>query len=114
MARVKPLATIQSMSGKVCIHSDMYFRTNKVTGKTFTAKLCNPYDGGSSEPQTLNRGRFTKVTAAVRTRLSEMTVSERKAFEAEYKAQHKIGSLFGYATHKWNDEYDANGDIIGD
>jgi hypothetical protein len=92
----------------------MYFRTNKVTGQTFTAKLCYPYTGPASEQQGFARDRFAKVTAAVRTRLSELSVNDKKALVAEYKSQHKIGSLFGYAMHKWDNEYDQSGDLIGD
>ena len=114
MAKIKPLATIESMSGRVCVHSDMYFRTNKVTGKTFTGKLCNPYKGPATEPQSQNRTRFGAVSAAIRQRIADLTVQDRKALEAEYKSQHKIGSLFGYAMHKWNDEYDEHGALIGD
>ncbi len=100
------------MSGKVCIHSDMYFRTNKITGKTFTGKLCNPSTKAPSADQISVRNRFDKVQAAVRTRLE--TPATKAQMEAEFKAQTKIGTLFGYAFHKWNSEYDANGDLIGD
>ena len=30
------------MSKKVCMHSDVYFRTNRQTGKVTTGKLCYP------------------------------------------------------------------------
>ena len=39
MAEIKPMALIESMRKKVCMHSDVYFRTNKQTGKTFTGNL---------------------------------------------------------------------------
>ena len=39
MALIKPMALIESMRKKVCMHSDVYFRTNKQTGKTYTGKL---------------------------------------------------------------------------
>ena len=110
MAKIKPLATIESMSGKVCIHSDMYFRTNKITGKTFTGKLCNPSTKEPSADQIAVRNRFDKVQAAVRTRLE--TPATKAQIMAEWKSQTKIGTLFGYAFHKWNSEYDANGDLI--
>lgn len=110
MAKIKPLATIASMSGKVCIHSDMYFRTNKITGKTFTGKLCNPSTKAPSSDQISVRNRFDKVQAAVRTRLE--TPATKAQMEAEFKAQTKIGTLFGYCFHKWNSEYDENGDLI--
>jgi len=112
MAKIKPLATIENMSGKVCTHSDVYFRTNKQTGKVSTGKLCNPSTKAPSADQIAVRNRFDKVQAAVRTRLE--TPATKAQMEAEFKAQHKIGSLFGYAMHKWNDEYDENGDLRQD
>ena len=110
MARIKPLATIESMSGKVCMHSDVYFRTNKQTSKTFTGKLCNPYKGDASAGQTAVRARFAKVTAAVRARLA--VPATLAAIKEEFKSQTAIGSVFGYAMKKWNSEYDQNGDLI--
>ena len=112
MARIKPMALIESMSNKVCMHSDVYFRTNKQTGVTYSGKLCNPSDAEPSAAQVKAKSRFAKVAAAIRTILSDPT--EKAKLKAEYKSQTKIGSLFGYAMHKLNDNYDANGDLIGD
>ena len=112
MAEIKPMALIESMRKKVCMHSDVYFRTNKQTGKTTTGKLCNPSEKPDSVNQTAAKARFAKVVAAVRTVLADPT--EKAKLQAEYKAQTKIGSLFGYAMHKLNGNYDANGDLIGD
>ena len=113
MAKIKPMALIESMSNKVCEHSDVYFRTNKKTGKVYTGKLCNPSTKEPSVNQTAARARFAKVQAAVRAILAGS--SEQKiALVSAYKAQNKIGSLFGYAMHKLNGQYDANGDPIGD
>ena len=111
MAEIKPMALIESMRKKVCMHSDVYFRTNKQTGKTTTGKLCNPSDVEPSAAQIAAKARFAKVVAAVRTVLSDPT--EKAKLKAEYKSQTKIGSLFGYAMHKLNTDYDANGDKIG-
>ena len=110
MAEIKPMALIESMKKKVCEHSDVYFRTNKQTGKVTTGKLCNPSTKAPSVAQTAAKARFAKVAAAVRTILEDAT--QKAALEAEYKAQHKYGSLFGYAMHKLNGNYDANGDVI--
>ena len=110
MASIKPMALIESMSKKVCMHSDVYFRTNKQTGKVFTGKLCNPSDKAPSAAQTAAKARFAKVVAAVRTILTDPT--EKATLLAEYKSQTKIGSLFGYAMHKLNPNYDENGDLI--
>ena len=112
MALIKPMALIESMKKKVCMHSDVYFRTNKQTGKTFTGKLCNPSTKEPSAAQIKAKERFAKVSAAVRTVLENPT--EKAKLEAEYKSQTKIGSLFGYAMHKLNADYDAEGNKIGE
>ena len=110
MAEIKPMALIESMKKKVCEHSDVYFRTNKQTGKVTTGKLCYPSTKEPSAAQTKAKERFAKVVAAVRTVLADPT--EKAKLEAEYKAQTKIGSLFGYAMKKLNGNYDENGDLI--
>jgi len=110
MAEIKPMALIESMRKKVCEHSDVYFRTNKQTGKTTTGKLCYPSSKAPTVNQTKAKARFAKVQAAVRTILSDPT--EKAKLQAEFKAQHTYGSLFGYAMHKLNGNYDQNGDLI--
>ena len=105
------MALIESMRKKVCEHSDVYFRVNKQTGKVTTGKLCNPSTKAPSAAQTAAKNRFAKVVAAVRTILADPT--EKATLQAEYKAQHTYGSLFGYAMHKLNGNYDENGDLIG-
>ena len=110
MAEIKPMALIESMKKKVCGHSDVYFRTNKQTGKVTTGKLCNPSDKQPSEAQLKVRNRFKKVAAAIREILADP--EQKSKLEAEYNAQNKYGSLFGYAMHKLNGNYDENGDPI--
>lgn len=110
MAKITPMDLIKSMTSKVCMHSDVYFRTNRQTGKTTTGKLCNPSDKAPSAQQIAVRERFAKVTAAIRLVLADPT--EKAKLEAEFKSQTKYGSLFGYAMHKLNGNYDANGDLI--
>ena len=112
MAKIKPMALIESMSNKVCEHSDVYFRTNKKTGKVTTGKLCNPSTKDPSAAQSAAKARFAKVSAAVRAILAG-TSEQKTELVAGYEKQNKIGSLFGYAMHKLNDQYDANGDLIG-
>ena len=58
------MALIESMSKKVCMHSDVYFRTNKQTGATYTGKLCNPSDKAPSAAQIAAKARFAKVGMA--------------------------------------------------
>ena len=112
MAKIKPMALIESMSKKVCMHSDVYFRTNKQTGVTYSGKLCNPSTEEPSAAQIAAKARFAKVVAAVRAILADPT--EKAKLKAEFKNQTKIGSLFGYAMKKLNGNYDENGDLIGD
>ena len=113
MAEIKPIALIESRKKKVCEHSDVYFRTNKQTGKVTTGKLCNPSTKEPSAAQTAAKARFAKVSAAVRAILAGSS-EQKTQLVAEYNAQNKIGSLFGYAMHKLNGNYDPNGDLIGD
>ncbi|MGN0226929.1 MAG: hypothetical protein ACI4AI_02550 [Paludibacteraceae bacterium] len=110
MALIKPMALIESMRKKVCMHSDVYFRTNKQTGATYTGKLCNPSTKAPSAAQIKAKERFAKVVAAVRAILADPT--EKAKLLAEYKCQTRYGSLFGYAMHKLNGNYDENGDKI--
>ena len=112
MAEIKPMALIESMKKKVCMHSDVYFRTNKQTGVVTTGKVCYPSTKEPSAAQIAAKARFAKVQAAVRTILDDPT--EKAQLQAEFKAQHVYGSLFGYAMHKLNGNYDANGDKIGE
>ena len=116
MAQIKPMALVESMSKKVCMHSDVYFRTNKQTGAVYTGKLCNPFTGEPTANQVTAKTRFAKVSAAIRARLavpaSGTPTEEQVAIRKAYEAHHKVGSLFGFAFKKWNDEYDANGDLI--
>ena len=113
MSEIKPMALIESMRKKVCEHSDVYFRTNKRTGKVYTGKLCNPSTKEPSENQVKAKARFTKVQAAVRAILAGSS-EQKTQLVAEYNAQNKIGSLFGYAMHKLNSNYDSAGDLIGE
>lgn len=108
MSRIRPIAIIQSMSGKVCEHSDMYFRTNKQTQKVCTGKICNPSDAAPTEAQVRVMNRFAKVAAAVDQLLNEP--SEREKWNKAYVAQHKYGSLKGYVFAKINSQYDEEGE----
>lgn len=108
MAFIKPMALIESMKKKVCMHSDVYFRTNKQTGATYTGKLCYPSTKAPSAAQIAAKARFAKVVTAIRAILADPT--EKAKLLAEYKSQTRYGSLFGYAMHKLNGNYDENGD----
>ena len=110
MALIRPMELIKSMSKKVCMHSDVYFRTNRQTEVTYSGKVCNPSTKEPSAAQIKAKARFAKVVTAVRTILADPT--EKATLKAEFKAQHTYGSLFGYAMHMLICNYDENGDLI--
>ena len=72
MAEIKPMALIESMKKKVCEHSDVYFRTNKQTGKVT-----------NSERQA--RGRFGTVARTVNERMHDLSriTADQQAFLAQ-------------------------------
>ena len=110
MSKIKPISIIRSMSGKVCEHSDMYFRTNKQTEQVCTGKICYPSDAALSEAQLRVQERFAKISAAIDQLLSDP--AEREKWLKKYLRQHKIGTLKGYVFAKTNRLYDENGEKI--
>ena len=110
MAKIKPIDTVKSMSGKVCEHSDIYFRTNKQTDKVVTGKLCNPSDADPSEAQLRVQNRFAKLADAARAILADP--EQRTKYETAYRKQRRVGSLLGYVITKIKSQYDENGDLI--
>ena len=110
MSRIKPISIIRSMSGKVCEHSDMYFRTNRQTQVVYTGKICQTKDAEPTEAQLRVQERFAKISAAVDELLTDP--AERSKWLRKYLKQHKIGSLRGYVFAKTNHLYDENGEKI--
>ena len=110
MATIRPIETVKSMSGKVCEHSDMYFRTNKQTDKVVTGKLCNPSEAEPSEAQLKVQTRFTKLNEAARAILADP--EQRAKYETAYRKQRRVGSLLGYVIKKIKSQYDENGELI--
>ena len=110
MATIKPIDTVKSMSGKVCEHSDIYFRTNKQTDKVVTGKLCNPSETEPSEAQLKVQTRFAKLADAARTILEDP--EQRAKYETAYRKQRRVGSLLGFVIKKIKSQYDENGDPL--
>lgn len=110
MATIKPIDTVKSMSGKVCEHSDMYFRSNKQTDKVVTGKICNPSEAEPSEAQIRVQNRFAKLADAARAILADP--EQRTKYETAYRKQRRVGSLLGYVIKKIKSQYDENGDPI--
>lgn len=110
MATIKPIDTVKSMSGKVCEHSDIYFRSNKQTDKVVTGKICNPSEAEPSEAQLRVQNRFAKLADAARAILADP--EQRTKYETAYRKQRRVGSLLGYVIKKIKSQYDENGDPI--
>ena len=63
------MGLIESMSGKICGHSDMYFfRKN---GKVFSGKICNPSTKEPTASQLAQRTKFATARANAKTALAD-------------------------------------------
>ena len=92
MSQVKPMALVESMSGKICGHSDMYFfRKN---GKVFSGKICNPSTKEPSATQLAAQAKFKTARTNAKAALADAT--QRAAYEEAFKNQKKYYSLYGY------------------
>ena len=92
MSQVKPMGLIESMSGKICGHSDMYFfRKN---GKVFSGKICYPSTKEPASAQTAQRTKFATAHANAQAALADAT--QRANYENAFKNQKKYCSLFGF------------------
>ena len=94
------MALIQSMSGKICMHSDVYFRTNRKTGDVSTGKLCYPSTKAPTENQIAVQNKFKAVQALVSSILaakstdSDLTLyNKQTSYKALYNSQSTCGNL---------------------
>lgn len=108
MSKVKPMALVESMSGKICEHSNVYFRTNKRTGTVTSGKLCNPYAGDPSEDQAAIRTMFANAVSAAKAIKNAKSSDEDQsnytklvAYEKQYASARRFaGSLFNFIMKK--------------
>lgn len=107
MSKIKPMALVESMSGKVCMHSDVYFRTNKKTGKVCSGKLCNPNTKPASSDQISARQKFTNTMAKVKaicsakpTDTDTANYDKLVAYRKAYDGQHEIGVFTAFVFKK--------------
>ena len=92
MSQIKPMGLIESMSGKVCEHSDMYFfRKN---GKVFSGKICNPSTKEPTATQLAAQNKFKTARTNAMTALADP--QQKATYEAAFKNQKKYYSLYGY------------------
>lgn len=90
MAKYIPMELLESLSGKLCGHSDMYFANRK--GTLYTGKICNPYKGEPSALQLLQRNKFRQVQSA----MSALTEEQKTAYATAFNKQKAYRTLRGY------------------
>ena len=98
MAKYIPIDTINSMSGKVCEHSDIYFAKRGNT--LYTGKRCNPRDLDKkpySEAELARQSKFAQVRAAIKALTPEQKEEYQTAYE---KNPGKYTTLNGYIFAK--------------
>ena len=112
MARINPNATIATMSGKANRQSNIYYRTDKQTGKVYTGTLLNPNNHADSEAVNNARIKFGQRVgnasawlAANKPGGAQPNGSElyQKVYKS-YKAQTKMSGLFAYIVHLMDEE----------
>ena len=107
MAKIKPMALVESMSGKVCTHSNVYFRTNKRSGNVTSGKLCNPYQGEPSTDQLEVRDNFKTAANTAKAILhatapvGEAEPSENYTKLQAYKTSYDQHPHFGGNLYAW-------------
>lgn len=92
MAKYVPMDLLQSLHGKVCGHSDVYFAERR--GTRYTGKICNPRTLPFSESEIAAQEKFGSVSGKVKTALASPT--EAAKYEAAFKKQSKYKTLRGY------------------
>lgn len=102
MRNIKFKSPIESASGRLYCGSNVYLRTNRVTGKSHTGTIRNPYKGPSSASQQAMRNHFRRVMSAVMCQLRDPI--QKAKLEEEYASQNEIGTLVGFVYHKLNNE----------
>ena len=92
MSQVKPMGLVESMHGKICGHSDMYFF--RKYGKVFSGKICYPSTKEPTAAQTAQRAKFATARANAKTALADPT--QTAAYLAAFKSQKKYKDFNGY------------------
>jgi hypothetical protein len=78
--------------GKICKHSNIIYK--KLRQTQFTSQICNPRTKPYSAAELARQSKFRTAAAATKTALADPTT--RATYEAEFKAQNKYTTLYGY------------------
>ena len=90
MAKFKPIEILKWLSGKVCMHSDMYFANRN--GTRYTGKICHPRTKPFTADELARQARFKAAHDA----LLALTPEQKAAYAEAFNAQHKYKTLNGY------------------
>ena len=103
MAVIRPMALIDSMSGKVCMHSDVSFRTNKRSGSVSSMKMCNP-TVPTAATQLAAQAKFATAIANAKAILAA-TASDTDTTNYNkllaYKTQYDNHPTYGGSLFNW-------------
>ena len=92
MSKIKLEAPFTAFKGKICKHSNIIYKQVRQT--QFTSQICNPRTKPYSEAELARQAKFRTAAAATKTALADPTT--RATYEANFKAQSKYQSLYGY------------------
>lgn len=98
MARIETNSLVQGISGKVCAHDDVYFRTNKRTGKVVAVRLCNPSTKESTAKQKAQQEKFRQQSQTTSQWFSQ-NLPGSQAYEDAYQdflAQKRYATFMTY------------------
>ncbi|MCQ2227922.1 MAG: hypothetical protein MJZ01_08455 [Bacteroidales bacterium] len=94
MSKIKPYVLIESLSGKVCQHSDTYFTTRY--GRTFSSRLCNPSTADPTQAQLERRAAFKEAVVKTRATMADKSSEDYHVAMAAFKSQKKYVTFYGY------------------
>ena len=92
MSKIKLEAPFTGFRGKICKHSNIIYK--KLRQTQFTSQICNPRTKPYSEAELARQSKFRTAAAATKTALADATT--RATYEAEFMAQNKYQTLYGY------------------
>lgn len=98
MSQVKYEAPFTEFRGKICKHTQIIYKKMRQT--SFTSQICNPRTKPFSADELARQQKFKQASAATKAILADAT--KRATAEAEFSAQTKYQTLWGYI---WAAEY---------
>ena len=106
--QILPGAFISGLRGKECMHSKSYARQNRVTGKVFSGKVCNPSTKPASADQLSAQAAFKTLVQQAREWIKDSAnATEVQKLRKAFLSQTAIGSFHGFVAKQIK-----NGNIV--